>query len=333
MKKTNNHNISTLVKQICSGSRNALARAITLVESTKAEHQCDAIELMKLANAHVKQDDITRIALTGPPGAGKSTLIETIGLHLIKKGKRIAVLAFDPSSTRDGGAILGDKTRMEDLAKHTDAFIRPSASAHANGGVNHNTNDIATLCACAKYDTIFIETVGVGQSETSISNLCDIMVLVASPTGGDSLQGIKRGITELVDMIWVNKSDGILQKAANIQMAELKHSLQLMQARAKDWKVPVITLSALQNTGIEDACILIDTFKAHQLKTQDWHHRHHKQNRITLVERASWMLTQMFKESIHETKDLHDTVEELAKSNNSSTEDSAKLIKAFLDHH
>ncbi len=204
--------MAELAAAVRSGDRRALARAITMVESTRADHRADAtalIEQLLPATGRAR-----RLGVSGVPGSGKSTLIEALGLHAIEAGHRVAVLAVDPSSKRSGGSILGDKTRMAELGRHEAAFIRPSPSSGTLGGVARRTREAMLLCEAAAFDLVLVETVGVGQSEVAVADLVDLFLLVASPAGGDELQGIKRGIMELADLIVVNKADGDLADAA-----------------------------------------------------------------------------------------------------------------------
>ncbi|HEY9556375.1 MAG TPA: methylmalonyl Co-A mutase-associated GTPase MeaB, partial [Acidimicrobiales bacterium] len=203
---------ASLAERVRGGDRRALARAITLVESRRADHRGEARELLDELLADT--GGAVRIGLSGAPGAGKSTLVEALGMHAIDAGHRVAVLAIDPSSSRSGGSILGDKTRMSELGRRAEAYIRPSPSGGTLGGVARNTREALLLCEASGFDVVIIETVGVGQSEVAVADLVDLFVLVASPAGGDELQGIKRGIMELADLIIVNKADGELLPAA-----------------------------------------------------------------------------------------------------------------------
>ncbi len=242
--------ISKLSKNIIAGQRRALAQAITLVESSRPDHQEQAQAL--LTRLLPKTGGAIRLGFSGAPGVGKSTFIEAFGLHLIDQGLQVAVLAVDPSSTRSGGSILGDKTRMEMLTRNTAAFIRPSPSGGTLGGVARRTREAMLLTEAAGYDVVLIETVGVGQSETAVADMVDMFVLLLSPGGGDSLQGIKRGIMELADMVVVNKADGDLEKAANRARQEYTGALHLMRPKTALWSPPVLLASALQAKGIAE---------------------------------------------------------------------------------
>ncbi|MBI3443847.1 MAG: methylmalonyl Co-A mutase-associated GTPase MeaB [Magnetospirillum sp.] len=239
-----------LADGVLAGQRRALARAITLIESTRPDHREAAEALMHELLPHTGRS--VRVGITGVPGAGKSTFIESFGLHVLEAGKRPAVLAVDPSSPRSGGSILGDKTRMEDLSKDARAFIRPSPSGCTLGGVARRTREAMLVCEAAGFDVIVVETVGVGQSETAVADMVDMFLLVLVPGGGDELQGIKKGIVELADAIIVNKADGDLAAAAGRAARDYKNALHLLAPASPHWSVPVLTCSALARTGIDE---------------------------------------------------------------------------------
>ncbi|HEV7369614.1 methylmalonyl Co-A mutase-associated GTPase MeaB [Arenibaculum sp.] len=239
-----------LAAELRSGSRRALARAITLVESTRPDHRGAAEALLAELLPHSGRS--VRIGITGVPGVGKSTFIETFGLHVIGQGHRIAVLAIDPSSRRTGGSILGDKTRMPELTRNADAFIRPSPSGGTLGGVARRTREAMLVCEAAGFDVVVVETVGVGQSETAVADMVDLFMLLLLPGGGDELQGIKKGIVELADLIVVNKADGDMVAAARHAVAEYRHALALLQPADARWRVPVLSCSAVAGAGIEE---------------------------------------------------------------------------------
>jgi len=244
-------NTQTLASEILSGQRRALARAITLVESTRADHRAQAVDLLETLRQGTPKQAL-RIGLSGTPGVGKSTFTEAFGMQLIAEGLKVAVLAVDPSSVRSGGSILGDKTRMERLSRQPNAFIRPSPSRSALGGVARRTRDAITLCEAAGFDVIVIETVGVGQSETMVADMSDLFVLLLAPAGGDELQGVKRGIMEIADLILVNKADGDLKSQAMRTCADYSGALRLLRKRAQDPEgyPKAMTVSALTGEGL-----------------------------------------------------------------------------------
>ena len=254
---------SDLATAVCAGDRRALARAITLVESTRADHRAQAMDLLDAVGRTGRQ--ALRIGLSGTPGVGKSTFLESFGLMLTGNGSglglRVAVLAVDPSSVLSGGSILGDKTRMERLSRDPNAFIRPSPSQTQLGGVARRTREAVALCEGAGFDVVLIETVGVGQSETMVAELCDIFVLLMAPAGGDELQGVKRGIMEMADLILVNKADGELKAAALRTCADYAGALHLLRGRAQDPEgFPLArVVSALQQTGLAEVWTDIQT--------------------------------------------------------------------------
>ena len=223
---------SQLAQSLLMADRRALARAITLIESTREDHRAQAAALLEELAGHGRE--ALRIGLSGTPGVGKSTFIESFGLMLCEAGLKVAVLAVDPSSARTGGSILGDKTRMERLVRHPNAFIRPSPSQSHLGGVARRTREAVALCEAAGFDVVLIETVGVGQSETVVAELSDVFVLLLAPAGGDELQGVKRGIMEAADMIVVNKADGELKPAATRTCADYAGALRLLRPRPQD---------------------------------------------------------------------------------------------------
>jgi len=251
-----------LAAGIRAGDRRSLARAITLAESTRADHRARAEALIEsLLPATGKS---ARLGISGAPGVGKSTFIEAFGGFLTAQGHKVAVLAVDPSSRRSGGSILGDKTRMEALSRDAKAFIRPSPTGGTLGGVARRTREAMLLCEAAGFDVVLIETVGVGQSETAVADLVDLFLLLLGPAGGDDLQGIKRGIMELADLIVVNKSDGAFKPAATRAAAEVQSALQLLRPKWPMWRPPVLLASAIERTGIDAVWREIGRFRAAQ---------------------------------------------------------------------
>ena len=243
--------VAELAQGVVQGERRALARAITLVESGRNDHRAEALALMR---ALPKDRQAMRVGLSGTPGVGKSTFIESFGMMLVEKGLRVAVLAVDPSSTRSGGSILGDKTRMDRLARAPEAFIRPSPSQTHLGGVARRSREAVALCEAAGFDVVLIETVGVGQSETVVAEMSDLFLLLLAPAGGDELQGVKRGIMEIADMILVNKADGDLKPAATRTCADYAGALRLLRKRPQDPEgfPKAVMVSALQEQGLAD---------------------------------------------------------------------------------
>ncbi len=242
--------VDALAAGISSGDRRALARAITLVESSRPDHRAEAARLLDEVLPHTGR--AVRIGISGPPGVGKSTFIEALGSHVTGAGHRLAVLAVDPSSSRTGGSILGDKTRMETLARDPAAFIRPSPSGGELGGVARRTREAGLLCEANGYDVVVIETVGVGQSELAVADMVDLFVLLASPGGGDDLQGIKRGIMELADLVVVTKADGELEAAARHTAADLRRALHMVRPKHPGLITETLLVSSPDRTGIAE---------------------------------------------------------------------------------
>ena len=250
--------ITDMAQRIIVGERRALARAITLVESGRADHRAQATELLAALGT---QKQALRIGLSGTPGVGKSTFIESFGLMLTGQGLRVAVLAVDPSSSRSGGSILGDKTRMDLLSRDPAAFIRPSPSQTHLGGVARRTREAVALCEAAGFDVVLIETVGVGQSETVVAQMSDLFLLLLAPAGGDELQGVKRGIMEMADVIVVNKADGDLKATAMRTQADYAGALRLMRKRPQDPEgyPRAMTVSALEQRGLPEVWETLQT--------------------------------------------------------------------------
>lgn len=248
-----------LSDRLRAGDRRALAQAITLIESTRPEHRRQAEELVQSLLPHAGQS--VRIGISGTPGVGKSTFIETFGLHVIEAGHRVAVLAVDPSSPKSGGSILGDKTRMEQLSRSPGAFIRPSPSGGTLGGVARRTREAMLMCEAQGFDVILVETVGVGQSETAVYGLVDMFLLLLTPGGGDDLQGIKKGIVELADLIVVNKADGDLAAAAERARRDYASALHLLRPSSAAWTPQVCKCSSVKGDGIDAIWGLIGDFR------------------------------------------------------------------------
>ena len=255
---SNDPDITVLAAALAAGDRRALARAITLVESTRPDHRVSAEAL--LAVLPVPGAPSIRLGITGAPGVGKSTFIEAFGSHLTALGRRVAVLAVDPSSSRTGGSILGDKTRMPLLSRDPNAFIRPTPAGRSLGGVARRTREAMSLVEAAGYDITIVETVGVGQSEYAVADMVDMFLLLLAPGGGDELQGIKRGIMELADLVVVNKADGDLAPAAKLAAADYRNALNLIRPKTTDWRAQVLLASALLGEGMAEIWQCIQRF-------------------------------------------------------------------------
>lgn len=271
-----------LTEGILKGNMTALSRAITLVESTNKEHQKKADEILKLCLPHANRS--IRIGITGVPGVGKSTFIEAFGTYLAQLGKKIAVLAVDPSSTLSKGSILGDKTRMEDLVKNDRAFIRPSPSGTTLGGVARKSRETIILCEAAGYDTILIETVGVGQSETAVHSMVDFFLLLKLAGAGDELQGIKRGIMEMADAIVINKADGDNLKHAKTAKVEFNRALHLYPTKDSGWQPKVLLASSLKSEGISNIWDLISEYHQHTQASGFFDHKRKGQNKFWMLQ-------------------------------------------------
>ena len=263
-----------LVDGVLAGKRRALAKAITLIESTRADHQQRAQHVL---NALLpKTGDAIRVGISGVPGAGKSTFIEALGIWLIEQGKKLAVLAVDPSSSVSGGSILGDKTRMEQLCQREEAFIRPSPSAGSLGGVAEKTREAMLLCEAAGFNVIIVETVGVGQSETTVAGMVDMFCLLQLPNAGDDLQAIKKGIVEIADLVVINKAD-IDPRATAVVRAQWRNALHMLRPASAHWAPPVIALSALHKEGITDFWAQVEKYQAALTPTGEFAARRRQQ--------------------------------------------------------
>lgn len=281
-----------LKEQLLAGNKTALGRGITLVESNQEKHQKKAEKLVEscLPFAHKS----IRIGITGVPGVGKSTFIEAFGSYLVKKGKKVAVLAVDPSSSISHGSILGDKTRMENLVTEENAFIRPSPSGDSLGGVARKTRESIILCEAAGFDVILIETVGVGQSETTVHSMTDFFLLLKLAGAGDELQGIKRGIVEMADLIVINKADGENLKPAREARLEFKRALHLYPPKKSSWQPTVLLCSAIENTGISEIWEQIEEYKVLTSKNSFFEHNRHEQNKFWLLQTINEHLKNRF---------------------------------------
>jgi len=271
-----------LIEAILKGDITALSRGITLVESKNSKHLKKAHAIIKGCLPHANKS--IRIGITGVPGVGKSTFIERFGTYLTSLGKRVAILAVDPSSSLTKGSILGDKTRMEDLVKDDNAFIRPSASGESLGGVARKTREAIILCEAAGFDTIIIETVGVGQSEIAVHSMVDFFLLLKLAGAGDELQGIKRGIIEMADTIAINKADGTNKKAAKLAKVEFNRALHLYPQKESQWQPKVVTCSAIENKGIIDIWELVEDYRKTTNESGYFEMHRNQQNKFWLMQ-------------------------------------------------
>jgi len=281
-----------LISGILEGNRTALSRAITLVESTNPEHAEKAQEIINGCLAHSNKS--IRIGITGVPGVGKSTFIEAFGTHLTQAGKKVAVLAVDPSSSISHGSILGDKTRMEELVKDENAFIRPSASGENLGGVARKTRETIILCEAAGFDTIIIETVGVGQSETAVHSMVDFFLLLKISGAGDELQGIKRGIMEMADAIVINKADGDNIKKANQAKVEFNRALHLFPPKKSNWQPKTTTCSSITKDGISEIWNTISDYFEMTKESGFFQEKRNEQNQFWMMETIDEQLKSNF---------------------------------------
>lgn len=275
-------NISTLLKDVLKGNKTALSRAITLIESQQQKHTANANKLIEGCLPHANKS--IRIGITGVPGVGKSTFIEAFGNFLIQQGKKVAVLAVDPTSSVSHGSILGDKTRMEELVKQENAFIRPTASGNSLGGVAQKTRETIILCEAAGYDVILIETVGVGQSETVVHSMTDFFLLLKLAGAGDELQGIKRGIMEMADAIVINKADGENKKAAMRAKIEFRRALHFYPLKENQWQPKVKTCSALHQKGIDKIWEMILTYEKLTKNNTHFYKNRQEQNKFWMLQ-------------------------------------------------
>lgn len=281
-------NSNELIDKLVKGDITSLSRAITIVESKAIKHKIIASELISLSKSKIKKQTI-RVGISGMPGAGKSTFINSLGMHLISQGLKVAVLAVDPSSTISKGSILGDKTRMEDLIKEESAFIRPTASDGYLGGTAGKTRDVITLCEAAGYDVVLVETVGIGQSETEVKTMVDIFLLLILPAGGDELQGIKKGAVELSDLIIINKADGDKLKIARRTKVEYKQAARIL-GQSNKFTEKVVLSSALNNIGIDKIWAMIQKYFSNE--------SHKKQIELMRQEQELFWIDKSFKEGI-----------------------------------
>jgi LAO/AO transport system kinase len=307
--------------------RASLAKAITLIESAREDHAKEAQALLQ--SVLPKTGKAIRIGISGVPGVGKSTFIEAFGLEVIRQGHKVAVLAVDPSSARTGGSILGDKTRMEKLSNHPDAFIRPSPAGGALGGVARNTREAMLLCEAAGYDVILIETVGVGQSETDVADMVDLFLLLLLPSGGDELQGIKRGIMELADLVVINKADGELLPAANRTRAEYAAALRLM--RPKGEPAPQVLLcSALEGNGVAEVWERIGAYREEAERSGRLAQKRAGQARAWIWKEIREQLMQRFRDAPAVRERIRDSEKDVERHKLTPSAAARELLAAFF---
>ncbi len=314
-------------KGILEGDRVILSQAITLLESTRKDHKLLARELVEKCLPHTGKS--FRLGITGTPGVGKSTFIESFGMYQISQGKKVAVLAVDPSSGVTRGSILGDKTRMDKLSRHQQAYIRPSAAGDSLGGVAHKTRETILLCEAAGYDMIIVETVGVGQSETAVHSMVDFFLLLLLPGAGDELQGIKRGVMEMADLIAVNKADGDRLLAAKKAKQAYQNAVHLFPAKDNNWHVKVMLCSALENSGIEGISDLLNQF-AVEMKSQGHFDAHRStQARYWMFEYVNARLKHQFFNHPEILKHLEAIEQEVLSGTKSSFKAGDQLLDLF----
>lgn len=318
------------VAGIRSGNRNILSRAITLVESTRPDHQELAQQILEKC-LEGTQPASFRLGITGTPGVGKSTFIDSFGAFLLEQGRKPAILTIDPSSQLSGGSILGDKTRMERLAQDTRAYIRPSAAGSSLGGVAQKTRETMLLCEAAGFDTIIIETVGVGQSETAVRALVDFFLLLLQPGAGDELQGIKRGIVEMADLLVVNKSDGEALQLARQAQTAYRNAVHLMVPRPSGWPVKVVRCSALQQEGLGQIWQLMTEFCTFTQANGFWTKNRQEQARHWLHQSLTEHLQQLFYQHSAVKKALPEAEESVSNGNLSPFRAAKTLIRLFIE--
>jgi LAO/AO transport system kinase len=317
-----------LAAALRAGDRRALARAVTLIESTRPDHRAEAERLIAAILPHT--GSATRLGITGPPGAGKSTFIERFGLDGLQRGHTLAVLAVDPASKRGGGAILGDKTRMTELSRQAGAFIRPSPAGATTGGVARRTGETILLCEAAGFDTVIVETVGAGQSETTVAEMVDMFVLILPPAAGDELQGLKRGIIELADLVLINKADGELLDHANRAAADYANVLRLVPPSVRGWEVPVRAVSALTGAGVDAIWDDVARFRAVLEASGDWSRRRADQASAALWREIDEGLSERFRAAPEVAARLGDIEREVMQGNRIPADGARELLQLFL---
>lgn len=320
---------SEFVEGILKGNITILSQAVTLVESSKYEHQQIAQEVIEKCLPHSGRS--VRIGITGVPGAGKSTSIDVFGTHLIREGRKLAVLAIDPSSERSKGSILGDKTRMETLSREKNAFIRPSPSAGSLGGVARKTRETIVLCEAAGFDTVFVETVGVGQSETAVHSMVDFFLLIQLAGTGDELQGIKRGIMEMADGIIINKADGDNVEKAKLAAAQFRNALHLFPPTESGWVPKVLTYSGYYNIGIKEIWDMVGEYIRFTKESGYFDYKRTEQSKYWMYESINDTLRDTFYHNPVVEKMLGFTEKQVLSNEISSFVAAKRMIDLFLD--
>ena len=321
--------VSEFVEGIVKGNVSVLSQAVTLVESVRPEHQTVAQEVIEKCLPY--SGNSVRIGISGVPGAGKSTSIDVFGLHVLKeKGGKLAVLAIDPSSERSKGSILGDKTRMEKLSVHPDSFIRPSPSAGSLGGVARKTRETIILCEAAGYDKIFVETVGVGQSETAVHSMVDFFLLIQLAGTGDELQGIKRGIMEMADGIVVNKADGSNIDRAKLAASQFRNALHLFPLPDSGWSPKVMTYSGFYNLGVKEIWDMIYEYIDFVKKNGYFQYRRNEQSRYWMYETVNECLRDSFYQNQLIEKMLQDKEQQVLNGNLTSFVAAKSLLDTYF---
>ncbi|XP_071477897.1 methylmalonic aciduria type A homolog, mitochondrial-like [Diadema antillarum] len=328
-----------LSEALLAGERWALARAITVVESTNKKGKMQAQVLLRAVLEHLKQEQIRhrgippsfRIGLTGPPGAGKSTFIEAMGKKLTAQGHRVAVLAVDPSSSITGGSLLGDKTRMTELSRDPNAYIRASPSSGTLGGVTRNTNDAILLCEAAGYDVIIVETIGVGQSEYAVADMVDMLVLLIPPAGGDELQGLKKGIVERADFILINKADGELLIPARRIRSEYTSAVKLMYTRSPLWKPQVKQVSSKTGDGLDKAWQTMEEYRGIMSRAGELVRKRQVQRRVWMWQHIKDRMMEQFRESRELGGDIQRWEEEVMAGRCTSGMAADELLRKFSE--
>lgn len=328
-KKKRSRSVDDFVKGIIRGDRVMLSQAITLIESTRSADQDKAQKIIEACLPHTGNS--IRVGITGIPGVGKSTFIEALGKHIISQKRKIAVLAIDPSSSVTKGSILGDKTRMIDLSSNENAFIRPSPAGSSLGGVARKTRETILLCEAAGFETILVETVGVGQSETAVHSMVDFFLLLLVPGAGDELQGIKRGIVEMADLLAVNKADGDRQTAAKRAQKEYRNALHLMPLKNSGINPKVLTCSAIENMGLDDIWKLLIEYQRSTKKNGFFDQKRKEQSLFWLHEQIGNGLKDFFYKNEAIKKHLEKMEEDVLAGKRNSFNAADELLKMFLN--